>query len=140
MCEHRTEFGVSLIWDDDRKRREWEPDADPAAARAEAIVSAHLHGIKTWVSVEPVIDPGEAVRVIRALLPYVDSWKIGAWNHDARARDIDYARFLRWITPYLQETHRAGNAYLIKDDLWAHADDGTRLSLAQRVGDGDAAG
>jgi len=43
-------------------------------------VSDRIAGIKTWVSLEPVIDPEQAIELIRLLHPYVGHWKAGKIN------------------------------------------------------------
>ena len=59
----------------------WEPGAATVQNRIEAIQAAHDMGIPTWISLEPVIEPGEALQVIRGLHPIVGHWKVGKINH-----------------------------------------------------------
>jgi hypothetical protein len=70
-------------------------------------------GIFTWVSVEPVVDPAEAIKVVETLRGEVDLWKIGKLNHDReREASIDWHRFLMDVEAALE-----GHHYLIKKDL-----------------------
>ena len=70
-------------------------------------------GIFTWVSVEPVVDPAEAIGVVETLRGEVDFWKIGKLNHDReREARIDWRRFLTDVEAALD-----GHHYLIKRDL-----------------------
>ena len=62
----------------------------------------------------PVINPFEALAVIETCKDVVDAWKIGKWNHDARANAIDWAAFLRDARALL---YGIGKPYIIKDDL-----------------------
>ena len=87
--------------------------APPIAERIEAIREAHARGICTWVSVEPVVEPDEAIKVIESLRGEVDFWKIGKLNHDRqREAAIDWRRFLMDVESALD-----GHRYLIKKDL-----------------------
>jgi DNA repair photolyase len=40
--------------------------------RIAAIKAAHEMGIRTWVSLEPVIDPDQALELIEQIHPFVD--------------------------------------------------------------------
>ena len=51
-------------------------------------------GIYTWVSMEPVIIPDEALEVIRAAHSYVDFWKVGKLNHNKEVeQSVDWPKF-----------------------------------------------
>jgi DNA repair photolyase len=89
------EFGVSLVWDDEGKRFEWEPEAAPIEERVDSLIEAkRTYQMRTWASVEPVIEPREALKAIDRLMPFADVIKIGRWNHDARANEIDWRKFV----------------------------------------------
>ena len=75
-------------------------------------------GFQTWVSLEPVIDPAEALVLIEAMHPYIDVWKVGRWNHDARAKSIDWAGFAVAALDLLEQV---AARYYIKDELWKSA-------------------
>jgi DNA repair photolyase len=95
MTGARCEFGTTLLFVEEKSREEWEPGAASIAARIGAIREARERGIFTYVSVEPVIDPAQALRLIDELHPIVDFWKIGKLNHHPLAKQIDWAAFLR---------------------------------------------
>jgi DNA repair photolyase len=78
-------FGTSLVWWRDPVRATFEPNAACVGSRVNAIRIARRMGIRTWLSLEPVIDLQEALLVIRNLAEEVDSWWIGPLNHAARA-------------------------------------------------------
>ena len=59
----------------------WEPNAASIQSRVHAIQAARVKGIPTWVSLEPVIEPAEALDVIREMHSVVDVWKVGKLNH-----------------------------------------------------------
>lgn len=81
MKTARTQLGITLCFADDVERREWEPNASTVDDRLTVLKAAHKVGIFTWVSLEPVIDPDQALAVIRMAHPYVNFWKVGKLNH-----------------------------------------------------------
>ncbi len=75
-------FGTTLVfYEESDMSREWEPYAPSYWDRIEAIKTAKNMGIKTWVSLEPVIDPGQAIQIFKDLYRWVDHWKVGKINH-----------------------------------------------------------
>ncbi|MCL2304538.1 MAG: radical SAM protein [Planctomycetaceae bacterium] len=113
LARNRWKYGATIIFSSDDFRKEWEPHAAPIEKRMEAVRQAHRQGIYTWVSVEPVIDPSQALIVMYLLKGSVDLWKVGKLNHDKeREAAIDWAQFL-----VDTETLLAGENVLIKKDL-----------------------
>jgi DNA repair photolyase len=97
-------------------RERWEPNAPSLRERVEMLLHARQAGITTWVSVEPVIVPDEALAVIAALdkLDAVCAYKVGKWNHERAAATIDWKKFAGEVYDLLRNT---GRPYLIKQDL-----------------------
>lgn len=89
-CDH---FGSTLTFCNYNDSMRHEPDADPPMERIEAIKLAHGFGIYTWVSMEPVIDPGQSLRLIQATMKYVDKYMIGKINY--QHSDVDWKKFVR---------------------------------------------
>ena len=87
-------FGTTLVFTDQGDADEWELNSPSITDRIRAIERAHSKGIKTWVSVEPVIKPDQALTIIRDLHPVVDHWKVGKLNYhkEIEAR-VDWLRF-----------------------------------------------
>jgi DNA repair photolyase len=113
LARNHWKYGATIIFQSERLREQWEPGAPPIAERVDAIREAHARGIFTWVSVEPVVDPDEAIKVVRDLRGEVDFWKIGKLNHDRqREAAIDWHRFLVDVEVALD-----GQCWLIKKDL-----------------------
>lgn len=56
---------------------ELEPNASPNAERIKAMGQLHEMGIRTWASVEPVIDLDASFRCIEKTLGYCNEYKIG---------------------------------------------------------------
>ena len=127
-------FGTTLLFTDEKSREEWEPHSATLLDRRRAITAAHDQGILTWVSIEPVIDPQQALDVLYdPPLKNVDVWKIGKLNHDAaREKAIDWSQFLRCAIERLQIMD--ARAWYIKDDLWAFADDGIKAAYPKSRG------
>lgn len=70
-------------------------------------------GIYTWVSIEPVIEPLEALVIIASLVGKVDEFKIGKINHFPKFEiNVDWANFLEKAEKLLQ-----GEKYMIKKSL-----------------------
>jgi DNA repair photolyase len=91
-----------------------EPNAASPASRENVLMHAHDSGIKTWVSLEPVIVPSESLLLIKSTHNYVDLYKVGRWNHDARANRIDWEKFGNEAESLLKQY---GKEYYIKEDL-----------------------
>ncbi|MBE3070910.1 MAG: hypothetical protein IMZ66_11810 [Planctomycetes bacterium] len=112
----RVEFGVSLSWATDARRQEWEPAAGTVAERIHGLAVARAVGLATWVSMEPVIDPAEALAALRLVSGHVDMVKVGKLNHDAaREALIDWPAFAAEAVAIMRER---GQAYYLKHDLW----------------------
>jgi hypothetical protein len=83
----------------------------------EYLKTAHEAGIFTWVSLEPVINPGQALEVIKIANEYVDFWKVGKLNHMKEYESrVDWKKFLFDTISLL---NKLGTRYYIKKDLIA---------------------
>ena len=115
MKDADVKLGVTLSFTNDILRKQWEPNAASVQSRLRLLREAHALGIQTWVSMEPVIIPNEALRVIKRAHEFVDFWKIGKLNHN---RDIeatvDWPRFRDDVKMLLEKYHCN---YYIKEDL-----------------------
>jgi len=113
LARNHWKYGATIIFSDDAMRKEWEPHAAPIEERMEALRAANQRGIYTWVSIEPVVDPAQALDVMRQLKGHVDLWKVGKLNHNKeRESAVDWAQFLKDTEMLL-----AGENVLIKKDL-----------------------
>ena len=105
-----------------------EPNAASPDDRCRALIRAKRHGIQTWVSLEPVIDPDESLEVIRQTHTYVDFYKVGTLNH--AANKTDWRAFgIRAIN--LLE--KLGKRYYVKHDLAKHLDGVKYTSIDTRT-------
>ena len=93
---------------------EAEPGAMPPARRMACLESAKYHGINTWVSFEPVLDPEAVLTCIYGYADIIDKVKIGKLNY--HPSEIDWAQF-----GHNAETVCKGMGldYYIKDSLRA---------------------
>jgi len=124
MEEYDVGFGVTLVFSREKARQAWEPRASTIRERCEALKEAKGRGIATWVSVEPVVYPGQALEVIRRMHPWVDHFAVGPLNYMPEvASRVNWPQFLCQALEVLEPT---SSDYSIKDDLWKHADDATR--------------
>ena len=111
----RGRFGSTVIFMDQAYANDWEPGAASIKDRIRAIQEAHEQGIRTWVSLEPVIEPEQALQVIRELHPIVDHWKVGKINHQPEIeRKHDWLKFKDDVKDVLDAL---GADYYLKNSL-----------------------
>lgn len=89
----RCSFGTSLSMLEGSEQKRWEPNAPHPCVRIETLALAKDHGIRTWVSLEPVIDPGQAVAIVERCHFFVDHWKVGKLNYFKPPQPVDWKRF-----------------------------------------------
>lgn len=119
MKDARTQLGITLCFTDDAIRKEWEPGASTVNDRLTILKDAYKAGIFTWVSLEPVIDPLQALEVIRKAHKYVRFWKVGKLNHmKAIEQTVDWGKFLDDVEKLLIKYDAQ---YYIKNDLRSFA-------------------
>jgi DNA repair photolyase len=107
-------FASTLTFVDDNKSKEWEPNAPLASDRIQTIKLAHSLGIETWVSLEPVVDPEESLKIIELTHEYVDLYKVGTLNYMELENEIDWKDFGTRAIALLE---KYGKNYYIKNDL-----------------------
>jgi DNA repair photolyase len=110
-------FGTSLVFTNQTDATEWEPGAASIQDRIDTINVAHGMGIPTWVSMEPVIYPDQALQIIREIHPIVDHWKIGKINHNKQLEEaVDWIQFREEVAGLLESL---GANYYLKNSLTA---------------------
>jgi len=119
-------FGSTLTFTSTDDSRKWEPNAEIPMNRIAALNYAHQQGIKTWVSMEPVLDPEQTLELIELTHEFVDLYKVGKLNsNNCRGseyyeelkqieRTIDWKSFGERAEAMLKEY---GKEYYLKDDL-----------------------
>lgn len=119
MKKADTHLGITLSFIDDEKRQEWEPNASTVNDRLEILKNAHKAGVYKWVSLEPVIDPDQALNLIRKAHKYVQFWKVGKLNHMKEyEQTVNWQKFLYDVETLLKNY---GAKYYIKNDLRSFA-------------------
>ena len=108
-------FGTSLVFTNQADASHWEPCAASIEDRIDTIKTAHAMDIKTWVSMEPVIYPDQAIELAENLYPIVDHWKVGKINRNKMAEsNTNWIKFRKDITGVLQK-HNA--SFYLKKSL-----------------------
>jgi DNA repair photolyase len=110
----RDAFGTTLAHEWDKDRALWEPNAATVKDRIAAIKAAHSLGIRTWVSIEPVIYPVPPIHLIESLSPWVDEWRVGKLNHHHQSKNVDWYDFADRVSAALEAS---GRDYMVKDAL-----------------------
>ena len=108
------QYGTTLVFSSDAEAIEKEPKAAPTSERIEVLKHAHDLGIKTWVSLEPVYHPEDALELIERTKDLVDLYKVGTLNHQPEAKEIDWYKFASDVKVKLDSI---GVEYYIKKDL-----------------------
>jgi len=111
-------YGATLTLISDTLTEFYEPCAESYKSREVALREAHRIGIKTWVSLEPVIVPEETLEIIKRTYSFVDEYKVGKLNYVKT--DIDWSKFLKDVTDLLKKYNKK---YYIKKDLASYGED-----------------
>ena len=111
--QNAVEYGATLTFTDERWT-DFEPGAAPPSERIAALERAHSLGMKTWISLEPVLDTTAAMDIIKETSQFVDVYKVGVWNYDSRAKMIDWKKFGHEVRTLLESL---GKEYYLKEDL-----------------------
>lgn len=114
MKEAGVHLGVTCCFSNDDSRERWEPMASSIYERAKLLQDAHEMGIFTWVSMEPVIYPKEALSFFDCMCPDVDLWKVGKLNYHEHAKTVDWPKFR---DDFIRLANYNGAKYIIKKDL-----------------------
>jgi len=96
----KASFGSTICFTKQDDADKWEPNAPSIDMRIEAIKAAHEMGIRTWVSLEPVINPDQALELIEEIHPFVDHWKVGKLNY--QNLKVDWLKFRDDVTGLLE--------------------------------------
>jgi DNA repair photolyase len=108
-------FGVTLTQPDaDEITEELEPFAASPAQRIENLKVAHGRGIKTWVSLEPVLWPADSLKIIDRTWEFVDLYKIGKLNPTGPITNELYRKF---AVDAVDMCNTGRNKYYLKESL-----------------------
>lgn len=112
----KASIGQTIVFSEQESADYWEPNAAPLKERFILVADLHNLGIKTWISLEPVIKPDQALEVVRQLHPFVDLWKVGPVNY--QKTEVDWKQFKTDIEKLFQEV---GANYILKQELLTQA-------------------
>lgn len=107
-------FAVTLTFTDDAASIHFEPDAALPDDRIASLRAAKIAGIKTWVSLEPVINPLQSLELIKRTHEFVDLFKVGKLNYHPLAKRINWKKFALAAIDTLK---RYNCQYYLKQDL-----------------------
>jgi DNA repair photolyase len=109
-----SEYGTSLVFTDENMREKIEPGAAPTIERIKSIKKAHKLGIFTYISLEPVWFPEDALKLIDDTHSFVDFYKVGKLNYNAQQKNVDWKIFRGEVIAKLETFEKQ---YYIKRDL-----------------------
>ena len=84
-----------------------------------AVAQLHAAGVKTWVSIEPVMDAAQSLDCIRQSMPFVGAYKVGKLNHQRNTTD-----WRAFCIASVEMIRAAGRTLYVKDDLRPFAPSG----------------
>lgn len=88
-----SEYGTSLVFTNEVFRMQMEPGASSTQERIIALKKAHKLSIYTYVSLEPVWFPEDALKLIDETHKFVDFYKVGKLNYNAQQKNVDWKKF-----------------------------------------------
>ncbi|WP_292464542.1 radical SAM protein [Methanolobus sp.] len=107
-------YGVTLVFTDEKQRREIEPFAAPTKERIKSLKKAHKMGIPTFVSLEPVWTAEQSLELIDLTHDFVDLFKVGKLNYNKQQKEVDWCQFRHDVIDKLK---MYGSDFYIKRDL-----------------------
>jgi len=116
------QFATTLTFTNLEDSLAWEPGAASPMERIESLEEAHRRGIRTWVSLEPVIYPAQTLALIQATSGFVDHYKVGTLNYanklpahlKAKVNGTKWNEFGMQAVTLLRTL---GKSFYIKEDL-----------------------
>ncbi len=109
-----SEYGNTLVFTDEKYRKEIEMGAARTPERIDSIKKAHDTGIFTYVSLEPVWIPEQSLELIDLTQDFVDFYKIGKLNYNPQQNNVDWSKFKRELIKKLDGYKKK---YYIKKSL-----------------------
>lgn len=107
-------YASTIVFDNEKTRKMIEPHAATIESRIESLKIAKEKGIETWLSLEPVIFPEQALRVVDLTMGFVDKYKIGKINNFKLKKEVDWEKFTNDIT---EKLYRNNLKFYIKESL-----------------------
>ena len=117
--------GATLTFIDHAKSLQIEPGAALPKERFDTLKKLHNKGIKTWVSLEPVIEVVETINVIEATHSFVDHYKLGLTNYYQLPSKIDWSKLIDRAVYFFRKYNKP---FYIKNDLQKFISDRSKFS------------
>lgn len=117
LLTHKDILTTTLTFLNDNDSQKWEPGAALPEERIETIKNAKKKGIQTWVSLEPVIDPEQSLKIIEKVHKFVDFFKVGKLNYHPLSLKINWKLFGNGAIKILEKYNKK---YYVKNDLKAY--------------------
>ena len=108
------EFGITLVMLNEDLQKEWEPFAASPKQRIENLRRAKKRNIKTWLSLEPIIDLQEALDVIDNTHEFTDFYGVGKLNYNKHQKTINWKEVKEKVEKKL---NHYGKKYMIHKSL-----------------------
>jgi len=110
----RIKVGATIVLIDEDMATTFEPGAASIRERIATLGILREAGIRTWISMEPVIYPDQAIQVILETLGVCDEYRIGKINYNPElGKDVD----LKFVKDAIRILRDAGKAFYIKKSL-----------------------
>jgi DNA repair photolyase len=109
-----SEYGATLVFTNEAMRLKIEPYAASTNERIESLKNAHVLGIKTFVSLEPVWEPTQTLELIDLTYEYVDTYKVGKLNYHPKQKETNWNMFTKDVSSRLQSYNKD---YYLKKEL-----------------------
>lgn len=101
--KNNIKVGATIVVYDDNISMQYESGAPVTSERIESLRKISEVGIKTWISMEPVIIPDQSFKVVEATYNFVDHYRIGKLNgfkvledrYDWKQYTIDVVKYCR---------------------------------------------
>jgi DNA repair photolyase len=109
-----SEYGVTLVFTDEKMRAQIEPFAASTNERIMSLKKAHDSGIKTFVSLEPVWESKQTLELIDLTYKFVDIFKVGKLNYHPKQKETNWKIFTKDVSNRLQSYKKD---YYLKKEL-----------------------
>jgi DNA repair photolyase len=115
LSQHKeNQFGITLSMTDNNIQKEWEPNAGTPKQRVNNLKKAKEKGINTWLSLEPIIDIDQALKVIDLTYEFTDFYGVGKLNYNKHQREINWKAAKEKI---IEKLEKRDKKYLIHKSL-----------------------
>ena len=107
LAPYRDNFrlGMTFTTIDHHTAANWEPGASHPLSRILTLSKARQEGIKTWVSLEPVMSAATAIDVVAKTHHIVDFYWVGKLNHHEPPEPVDWSEARTKIKEALDHYH-----------------------------------